>query len=195
MNTQSILYSLFNSFEILTAEEAADIASCFRVKTYPKGKILLGIGEINDKLFFIEEGITREFSYLDQDQDITHWLMSEGDFQYIVDSFIDESPSKVGIEVLEKARIWILEKKQLEDLYQTYPKFNIIARLLLEQYLKKYELYIQTLRKPAEKRLEWFYEYHPHLANRIPLKYVASYLQITPTHLSRIRQKLMKIPQ
>ncbi len=110
------LYAVLASFGVLTPEEINTILLLFKPKTYEKGKILLDIGEINDNLFFIETGITREFSYIDQDQDssITHWIMAEGNFQYIVNSFLDETPSEVGIEVIEKAKIWCLSKKALD---------------------------------------------------------------------------------
>jgi len=191
-----LLYAILDSFGVLTPEQMSSILLLFKPKSCEKGKILLDIGEINDNLFFIETGITREFSFIDQEQgqdsSITHWIMAEGNFQYIVNSFLDETPSEVGIEVIEKAKIWCLNKKALDKLYQDYPQFNFIGRLMGEFYLKKYENYISILRKPAERRLEWFDEYHKGLVNRVPLRYIASYLNITPTHLSRIRRAATK---
>jgi hypothetical protein len=64
----------------------------------------LDFGQINDKLYFIESGILREFSIIDQDQTITHWLMAENEFQYVVDSFLKQMPSKCAIEVVENAK-------------------------------------------------------------------------------------------
>jgi hypothetical protein len=61
-----------------------------------------------------------------------------------------------------------------------------------EQYLKKYEIYIGMLWKSPKVRLEWFYDFHSELANRVPLKYVATYLNITPSTLSRVRSKMMR---
>jgi CRP-like cAMP-binding protein len=187
------LYNVFNSFGCFTTTEIEYMLSQFEIKTYQKGAIVLDFGQINDKMYFIESGILREFSVRDQDEDqdqtITHWLMAENEFQYVADSFLDQTPSKFAIEVLEKAKIWIISKEKLDKLYEEFPQLNFIGRVLVEQNLKKHEAFIRALRMPREDRLEWFYTYHPELANRVHLKYIATYLNLTPQGLSRIRGK------
>ena len=112
------LHNLFNSFGCFATTEIEHILSQFEPKIYQKGAIVLDFGQINDKLYFIELGILREFSMKDQDQDqdqtITNWLMPENSFQYVADSFLDQTPSKFAIEVLEKAKLWIISKQKLD---------------------------------------------------------------------------------
>jgi CRP-like cAMP-binding protein len=194
------LYNLFSSFGVFSTAEIELIISQFEPKTYYKGKVILDFGELNDKLYFIELGILREFSmkdqyqYQDQDQDqtITHWLMAENDFQYVADSFIEEKPSTVAIDVLEKAKLWVISKEKLDKLYLEFPQLNFIGRVLLEQNTIKYEAFITALRQKKEARLEWFYKYHNGLINRVSLKYIATYLNMTPQALSRVRTKMAK---
>ena len=116
------LYNLFHSFDCFTTAEIEHILSQFEPKTYQKGVIVLDFGQINDKLYFIESGILREFSMKDQDQDqdqtITNWIMPENNFQYVADSFLDQTPSKFAIEVLEKAKLWVISKQKLDELYE-----------------------------------------------------------------------------
>jgi hypothetical protein len=187
-----ILYNLFSSFGIFSTAEIEQIISQFETKTYHKGKVILDFGEINDKLYFIESGILREFSMQDQDQTITHWLVAENNFQYVADSFLEEKPSKVAIDVLENAKLWVISKEKLDKLYLEFPQLNFLSRILLERINKKYEAFISALRQNKEARLEWFYKYHKGLINHVALKHIATYLNMTPQALSRIRTKMAK---
>ena len=162
------------------------------LKPIKKGAVVLDIGEMNDKLYFIESGILREFSMKGQDESITHWLMTENAFQYVADSFLEEKPSTVAIDVLEKAKLWVISKEKIDKLYLECPQLNFIGRILLEQNTIKYEAFITALRQKKEARLEWFYKYHEGLINRVPLKYIATYLNMTPQALSRVRTKMAK---
>ncbi|MFY7911553.1 MAG: Crp/Fnr family transcriptional regulator [Emticicia sp.] len=193
-NKNPVLYNLFSSFGVFSSAEIEHILSQFESKIYKKGAVILDIGEINDKLYFIESGILREFSVKDQDQDqtITHWLMAENDFQYVADSFLEEKPSTVAIDVLEKAKLWVISKEKIDKLYLECPQLNFIGRVLLEQNTIKYEAFITALRQKKEERLEWFYKYHKGLINRVPLRYIATYLNMTPQALSRVRTKMAK---
>ena len=187
-----ILYNLFSSFGIFSTAEIEQIISQLDTKTYHKGKVILDFGEINDKLYFIESGILREFSMQDQDQTITHWLVAENNFQYVADSFLEEKPSKVAIDVLENAKLWVISKEKLDKLYLEFPQLNFMSRILLERINKKYEAFISALRQNKEARLEWFYKYHKGLINHVALKHIATYLNMTPQALSRIRTKMAK---
>lgn len=191
-----ILYNLFSSFGIFSTAEIEQIISQFETKTYHKGKVILDFGEINDKLYFIESGILREFSIQDQDQyqdqTITHWLVAENNFQYVADSFLEEKLSKVAFDVLENAKLWVISKEKLDTLYLEFPQLNFIGRVLLEQNTIKYEAFITALRQKKEARLEWFYKYHKGLINHVALKHIATYLNMTPQALSRIRTKMAK---
>ena len=67
-----------------------------------------------------------------------------------------------------------------------------MSRILLERINKKYEAFISALRQNKEARLEWFYKYHKGLINHVALKHIATYLNMTPQALSRIRTKMAK---
>lgn len=196
--TTPTLRQLFESFDVCTPAEIEQILQHFDYKSYVQGTIIVDIGQINDKMYFIEKGILREFSYQDQDQDqdededqtITHWLMHENNFVYLAESFLEQLPSNVALEAIESTKLWAISKRDVDKLYRDFPKLNLIGRLMIERYLKKYEEFIRMLRLSPEKRIEWYYTYHTDLANRVPLKYVATYLQMTPSTLSRARKKM-----
>jgi CRP-like cAMP-binding protein len=79
----------------------------------------------------------------------------------------------------------------LENLYIKFPEFNFVVRKLLQKYYRDAEgrAYIARLTN-AETKYRHFIRNHSHLANRIPLKYIASFLGITLETLSRVRKKI-----
>ncbi len=186
------LYKLFNNFGLLTEAEITHILSYFKPKNHKTGTILVNFGEINDKLYFIEKGILREFSEQEQEQNntITHWLVPENSFEYLIDSFLEQKPSKIALEVIEDTKLWEIAKTDMDKLYETIPQVGFIGKLMVERYIKNYEEFIRMLRLTPEKRVEWYYTYHTDLSNRVPLKYVATYLHMTPSTLSRVRKKM-----
>lgn len=190
-----VLFSVFQSFGILSDNEVENIIGFFTKEKHKAGATILNVGEVNEYFYFIEKGILREYSpssdpiSLESD---THWLMPENNFTYIVSSFMDQSPSKIGIETIESSILWKIKNDKMDELYFQYPQLNIIGRIMTEQYLQKYESYIIMMRQNSEYRYNWFCDFHPELANRIALKYIASYLNIRPETLSRIRKKLLK---
>jgi CRP-like cAMP-binding protein len=185
------LYQLYESFGVFTSAEIEQTLQYFEYKSYTKGTIIVNIGQVNDKMYFIENGMLREFSYQDEEQTFTHRLMYENNFVYLVESFLDQKPSTTALEVIEKAKLWVISKQNIDKLYIEFPQMNLVGRLIVEQNLKKYERYIGMLRQSPEARLDWFYHFHPEIANRVPQKYIATYLNITPSTLSRVRKRLL----
>jgi len=189
------LYQLYESFGVFTSAEIEQTLQYFEYKSYTKGTIIVNIGQVNDKMYFIENGMLREFSYQDEEQDeeqtFTHRLMYENNFVYLVESYLDQKPSTTALEVIEKAKLWVISKQNIDKLYIEFPQMNLVGRLIVEQKLKKYEIYIGMLRQSPEARLDWFYHFHPEIANRVPQKYTATYLNITPSTLSRGSKRLL----
>ncbi|CAH0996556.1 hypothetical protein EMA8858_02688 [Emticicia aquatica] len=177
-------------FASFTEEELKKIGNYFEPISFEKDTIILQIGEINDKLFFVEEGVLQEYSYSNPDQVNTHWLMPEGSFVYSSISFIDEVPTEMGIKAIEKVKGLFISKENLQQLYFEVPLMERVGRLVTEQNLVTYEKFLLLMRyKSSEEKLAWFEETFPTLINRIPQKYIASYLNIRPETLSRVRSK------
>ncbi len=162
----------------------------FKPASYEKDTIILNIGEVNDKLYFVEEGVLQEFSYQEEDQTNTHWLMPEGSFVYSTVSFINEVPTEMGIKAIEKVKLLYITKPDLQTIYEKVPQMERVGRLVTEQTLTEYEKFLLLIRySSSEEKLAWFEETFPTLVNRVPQKYIASYLNIRPETLSRVRSK------
>ena len=189
----SLDHPMLLGLQQFTAFSEADLyilSQYFKPISYDKDTIILNIGEINDKLYFVEEGVLQEFSYQEEDQTNTHWLMPEGSFVYSTVSFINEIPTEMGIKAIEKVKLLYITKPDLQTIYEKVPQMERVGRLVTEQTLTEYEKFLLLIRyRSSEEKLAWFEETFPTLVNRVPQKYIASYLNIRPETLSRVRSK------
>ncbi len=155
----------------------------------PKQTLLLTEGKVCDKLYFIEKGLARAFHFNDG-QDVTSWLMKENDMIISVYSFYSQKPSYENIELLEDSVIISLPHDCLQNLYHHFLEFNLIGRVLTQNYYLLSEQRTIALRtQTAQERYHSFLTNYPEFFRRVPLKYIASYLNMTPETLSRLRAK------
>ncbi|MEP7267360.1 MAG: Crp/Fnr family transcriptional regulator [Saprospiraceae bacterium] len=154
-----------------------------------KGKTLLKPGEICTHIFFVKSGILRCF-IKDENKEITTWITAEGEMVASISSFIYQRTSMESIQAVEDCDLLALSYTDMEQAYLKFPHFNIIARKLYEKYYVDAENRALIARlKNAQKKYHHFLNFQGHLANRVPLKYIASYIGIRLETLSRIRAK------
>lgn len=163
------------------------LLTILREKEIAKKELLLRAGHICQHIYFIQKGLLRCFYYRN-DVEISSWFMREGDVMVSVESFFHQKTSYESIQALEDCELYYISYKELQDMYRSFPEFNFIARVLTEKYycLSEQRLYsIRMMR--ANERYEYLLEQHPELLLRVPAKYIASYLGITPEMLSKIK--------
>ena len=114
--------------------------------------------------------------------------MRENDFIISIVSFYSRQPAQEYIELLEDCILWSITYDQLQQLYRDFPEFNAIGRLLTEKYYVLSERRTQNLRmQTAPERYKQLVTDFPAIFQRVPLKYIASHLGISPETLSRLR--------
>ena len=159
---------------------------CCEVK---KGDLLVKGGEICDSIYFIRKGVLRGF-ITEEDKEITTWVTIENEVVATITGFLLQKPTMENIQAIEDCELLAIKWEDLDRLYMKYPSFNIVGRKLTEQYYMYAEnrAYITRLHD-AEKKYEILMELYAHLLNRIPLKYIASFLGITIETLRRVRAR------
>jgi CRP-like cAMP-binding protein len=104
-------------------------------------------------------------------------------------------PAEECIQAIEDCELVAMHYDAMQEMYERFPEMNRVGRMLLEQYYAASEERVYICRIPgAQQRYKHFLDSRPELANRIPLKYVASYLGITLETLSRLRAKKANKP-
>ena len=154
-----------------------------------KGDILVKSGEVCDSIYFIRKGVLRGF-ITEEDKEITTWLTVENEVVSTITGFLLQKPTRENIQAIEDCELLAIRWEHLDRLYMKYPSFNIVGRKITEQYYMYAEnrAYITRLHD-AEKKYEILMQLYAHLLNRVPLKYIASFLGITIETLSRVRAR------
>lgn len=176
----------------LTHEESEYFYNLLKVKTFKKGENLHRSGKICDKAFFMLEGCFRYYNIIDGEE-ITGQFFFEGAWYSDYESFLLNTPSEQTIEALEKTRVAILYKSDLNRLYVELPKFERFGRLMAENAFIGLRKRTESLtHQSATERYIELSKNRPKVIQRVPQKYIASYLSIKPQSLSRIRRELLK---
>lgn len=153
----------------------------------PKKKFILKKGRVCYNIYFVQSGLLRCF-YIKSDKEINSWFMKESDVIISVESFFNQSPSYENIQALEDCILYYIEYNELQYLYNNCLEFNFVGRVLIEKYYKLSEQRLYSLRmQKAVEKYSFIMNHFPQIIQRVPSKYIASYLGITEETLSRIR--------
>lgn len=156
----------------------------------PKKALFLSIGEIENYLYFIEEGSARYF-IPKEENDVTFGFRFENHFVSGYDSFLTRTPSEYQLETLSKTIMWRISYADLQYVYEVSTIGNKIGRITAEQtFLIKSAREISLLNQTAEERYLALFEKRPNVIKEVPLKHIASYIGVTPQALSRIRKRI-----
>ena len=175
----------------LSSEEETDIVRAIKVRTYPKGTLLLREREVSRCYYFVISGCIRQYYIVDEEEKTTFFHI-ENSFVISYDSYMKQTPALHYIDCLEDTTVAIIYKEAEEEMFHRYPNLLGLTRLILEEELSKYQdlLTSYIVNKP-EMRYRKLLLSQPDLLNRVPQYYLASYLGVTAESLSRIRKRII----
>lgn len=183
--------ALIENYVDLPSEDWNVIESAFERMVYKKNETLITEGEICKYFYFIEEGLVRNF-VTHNNQEITKFFVPA---PYCITSrmsFINQTLTKDNVQTLERSVIWQINLKQYNELMKL-DSWRLFTRKMLNEVQDFTEQrLIENMTETAEVRYYRMQKETPDLVNRIPQKYLASYLGIATQSLSRIRKNALK---
>lgn len=183
------LESFLSQYVSLSSQEVGTIASKFQRKSIRKGDFLLKEGQVCKDFVFVETGCLRLF-YESNETEISVWFAFANSSAIEIASFISGKPSEYSIQAIEDTSVLFLPKKNLEGLYVSHPQAQELMRRFWEDVILHLIRRFTALQKEsAETRYINLMKNTDYL-HKIPQKYLASFLGVTPTSLSRIRRKV-----
>ncbi len=179
----------------LSREEAVAFAARWSVQRQLKrGDYLCSIGKMEQHVWFIAEGLLRIY-YPTDAEEVCVGFSYEDTVVSSFPSFIRQQPSTFSIQALEKCTALGITRTDLYAAIDTWPAVAKLWSGLLEQVvtgLIEREIEISTT--TPEQRYRNLLRRAPYLFQRVPLKYIATYLRIKPETLSRVRRTGISAP-
>jgi CRP/FNR family transcriptional regulator, anaerobic regulatory protein len=180
----------------LEDELIAGLQPMLRYEKIKRKTHLLRPGQVNDRLYYIHKGLLRCY-YLKQNEDgegpdieVSTWFMRERDTCVSILSYYLQQPSFEYIEAMEHCELFSIGFTELEAIYQRSFSFNFIGRVLTAKYLVDWAKQLGNIRMlKSEERYAALCRVDPDLVQRVPQKYLASFLGISESTISRARGK------
>jgi signal-transduction protein with cAMP-binding, CBS, and nucleotidyltransferase domain len=188
----AILQKYIDQFIDLPAEELEALITSIEVRSVDKKVRLTDINESEKYLYFVIKGLARKFFYKGKEEVITQ-IAKEGELISSSVSYFSGLPSGYVIETVEPTTFYSLHHDRAEQLYSRYPKLERLSRLIItELFLQKEIWELERIRYSTKERFLRFMTDNPELFQRVPQKYLASYLNIKPETFSRLKHLLRR---
>ena len=190
---RDVARELARRYSTMTHDELDMLESILVAKKYAKNEIILGEGETCENIYWIVKGLVRQY-YYKNGKELTEYMATENTICMCIESLFREQPTRLQMMAIEPTVLYCLPKAKLEAVAMKSVNIQILYRKILEESLILSQIHADMLRfESAIDRYRKLVKSSPQLVLRAPLLYIASYLQMTPETLSRVRtQTLME---
>jgi len=170
-------------FMPITREELFDLLQYCEIRRFDKREILVNVGDVDNYLNLVVKGLVRKYLPVKKNEVILQ-LATEGHVVQSEISYLTKTPSMVVLETLEPTIMVSLTYDKMEEALDKFQKGERLGRMILTgMFIKKDENRYNRLLKSTRQRFFDYIDHHPHMLQRVPQKYLASYLQIKPETL------------
>ena len=188
MGVKKTFLEFLNKFIPITQDEYdLLILPCITKRQYEKKSIITHSGEIENYMNFVDRGLLRKY-YKRENDEINTQISHEGHIIHAQESFHSRTPSEYTIETIEPCELSSISYECLEKIYTSSEKMQQLGRLVITATMVlKDKWQSQLVKLSPRERFINFVTKHPELMQRVPQKYLASYLNIKPETFSRFK--------
>ncbi|MBQ8866577.1 MAG: Crp/Fnr family transcriptional regulator [Bacteroidaceae bacterium] len=156
-----------------------------------KGEVFIKEGDIAHHIHYVEKGMVRQF-YFKNKRDLTEHISYEGNVVICLESYLRNEPTRLMAETLEPSIIWRISKENFYRLTEEMREVEYFYRKIFEYSLLVSQQKADDMRfETAHDRYRLLMERHPEIIKRAPLVHIASFLQMSPETLSRVRSGML----
>jgi CRP-like cAMP-binding protein len=182
------LHHYLSGYSPLTKAEFMLLLPFIEIREFDKKVKVIREGETERYLNIVARGLARKFLPLRNNEEITIQLATEGHIIHSELSFHNRLPSRSVVETIEPTVFFSISYDSLQELYERFPTFERMGRMLIsELFVKKDRRYFDQLNKSTRERFLDYVSSHPQMMQRVPQKYLASFLNIKPETFSRLK--------
>ena len=188
MSHPKSLLDFLNKFIPLSLDEYNElIVPCIIKRHFDKKSIITSAGEVENYMNFIDSGLVRKY-YKKTNEEVNTQISYEGHIIHSQESFHSRTPSEYSIETIEPTELTSITYECLEKMYSASEKMQRLGRLVITATMVlKDKWQSQLVKLSPRERFISFVTRHPELMQRVPQKYLASYLNIKPETFSRFK--------
>ena len=185
---EQIKYAIRQMINISNQEMDHFLKGCLK-KQFKKKAILSHPYKIPNEIFFINQGMIRVMVIDNKGTEHTIHFALENQFIADYSCFITQQPSMYTLQAIENTEVIVLPRPSIDWGYQNLAEGDKLGRLIAEFYFiyQDNKIRNQYIRSPKQ-RYDTITEVFPDIHNRAPQHMIASYLGITPIHLSRLKK-------
>lgn len=174
----------------VTDQQAGILMTYCEVRSFGRKELIVKEGEVDQYLNLVLSGLVRKF-VAKAKSDVTLQLATEGHIVHSEISFLTRTPSLVFLETLEPTTLLCLSYDKMQEGLEKMPGADRMGfDLLVAMFSKKDERHYRQLMQSTRERFLEYVNNHPHMLQRVPQKYLASYLNIKPETFSRLKHLL-----
>ena len=186
-NTRDIARELARKYSTMTHDELDTLGSILVPMKFAKGQKILSEGEVCQSIYYIDRGLIRQF-YYKHGKEVTEHSGDDHSIFMCIECLFKEEPTRLQVEAIEQSVIYALPKAELEKVALHNVNIQILYRKILEESLILSQIHADLVRfETAQDRYKKMCKLMPQVVLRAPLVFIASYLQMTPETLSRVR--------
>ncbi len=179
--------------ELLRDDELETIIDKHKLIHFKKGDFIFKAGQVSNEYFCIKSGLIRTFLYDYNGIDITTDFISADCLAIDVLSLFHRTPAQENYQALTDIEAYVIKLDAFQELYHSIKGFNEWGRAwMVENLFQLKQRSLSMISDSAKQRYIKLQDEHPEILLEAPLKFIASYLGITDTSLSRIRKELTK---
>ncbi len=191
LTTRDVARELARRYSTMTHEELDVLESILVPMKFQKGEIFLKEGDVCKCIYWVVKGLVRQY-YFKNGKELTEYMAAENTICMSIESLFKEEPSHQQMQAIEPTIIFAMPKASLEKAAVKNVNIQMLYRKILEESLILSQVHADMLRfESAQERYAKLVKRTPQLVLRAPLVYIASYLQMTPETLSRVRNATM----
>jgi CRP-like cAMP-binding protein len=192
MDLTQIVKTYLSNFVSFSDDEFNYLAGMLEMRQFEKRQKLVVEGDVEKYLNFILQGLARKYFMRKNEEMVMHFAR-ENEIICCYDSFVSGEPSHFTCEALEPMVTVSITNENVEKLYDYSPKMERLGRMLATQeYQKKESFDYNRVRLSSQERFINFVKENGHLLQRVPQKYLASYLNMKPETFSRLKHLIKK---
>ena len=186
------LHRYLSRYASLSKQEFDAFLPYIEIREFEKRTKVIDMGEVERYLNIVAWGLVRKYLPV-RNREIIIQLASEGHIVHSDLSFHFRTGSSCVIETIEPTVFFSVSYESLQEAYDLFPKAERLGRLLMSDlFVKKDNRFFDQLRKNTRERFLDYVQSHPQMMQRVPQKYIASYLNIKPETFSRLKHLIRR---